>query len=123
MTKFGYRIIGTAILAFGLSLSLAAYSGQGGQAAPAAAAPAAALAAPAGGAMPVAQQNALVQQYCVGCHDDLQMTGGLSLEHFDAAHPNPTVVAMMVGKLKGGAMPPKNMPRPNAGTLYMLIGA
>ncbi|HVC21559.1 MAG TPA: DUF1592 domain-containing protein, partial [Vicinamibacterales bacterium] len=36
---------------------------------------------------------------------------------------NPTVVAMMVGKLKGGAMPPKNMPRPNAGTLYMLIGA
>ncbi|HVB37807.1 MAG TPA: DUF1587 domain-containing protein, partial [Vicinamibacterales bacterium] len=75
------------------------------------------------GTMPVAKQNALVQQYCVGCHDDAQMTGGLSLEKFDAAHPDASVAAMMVGKLKAGAMPPAGMPRPDAATLSAFMGA
>jgi hypothetical protein len=60
-------------------------------------------AAIAGDAMPVAQQNALVQKYCAVCHMDAHRNGGLSLEHFDAAHADPGLAAMMVGKLKGGA--------------------
>ncbi len=103
-------------LVLGLSATLLAYGLAGGQ--QVSSPPADAVAT-----MSVAAQNALVQQYCVGCHDDAQKTGGLSLEAFDAAHPDSTVVAMMVGKLRAGAMPPKNMPRPDAGTLYTFITA
>jgi hypothetical protein len=52
--------------------------------------------------MPVAQQNALVQKYCAACHDDARRVGGLSLEHFDAAHVSPGVAAMLLSKLTNG---------------------
>ena len=50
-------------------------------------------------AMPTAQQNALVQKYCEVCHTDAHLNGGLSLEHFDAARPDPGVAAMIISKL------------------------
>jgi hypothetical protein len=53
-------------------------------------------------AMPVAQQNALVQKYCAVCHTDAARNGGLSLEHFDAAQVAPSLAAMMVSKLTSG---------------------
>jgi mono/diheme cytochrome c family protein len=110
MKKLGYVALATAITALGFCLTLQVQaSGQ----APAAAAPAAALTVP--------QQNALVHQYCIVCHDDAQKPGGLSLEHFDAAHPDATVMNLMVGKLRAGAMPPPNMPRPNAATLDAFV--
>ena len=34
---------------------------------------------------PVAEQNALMKQYCVGCHSDRGKAGGLTLASFDAA--------------------------------------
>jgi len=55
-------------------------------------------------AMPVAQQNALVQKYCAVCHDDVHRNGGLSLQHFDASQVEPSLAAMIVSKLKSGAM-------------------
>jgi mono/diheme cytochrome c family protein len=58
----------------------------------------------AGDVMPAAQQNALVKQYCAICHTDTSMNGGLSLEHFDAGHADPGLAAMMVSKLKTGAL-------------------
>ena len=61
----------------------------------------------AGDPMPAPQQNALVQKYCAVCHTDKSRNGGLSLEHFDAAHPDPGVAATMLGKLKSGAMGPR----------------
>jgi len=54
--------------------------------------------------MPVAQQNALVQKYCAVCHDDVHRNGGLSLQHFDASQVEPSLAAMMISKLKSGAM-------------------
>ena len=56
------------------------------------------------GAMPVAEQNALVQQYCAVCHTDAAKNGGLSLEHYDAARRDPALAAMMLTKLNSGAM-------------------
>jgi len=52
-------------------------------------------------AMPVAQQNKIVQQYCAVCHSDNHMHGGLSFQHFDAAHPDPSITALMIGQLTG----------------------
>jgi hypothetical protein len=60
-------------------------------------------AAPAADLMPANQQNALVQKYCTVCHTDSSRNGGLSLEHFDAAHASPSLIAMMLSKLSGGA--------------------
>jgi cytochrome c551/c552 len=53
--------------------------------------------------MPAEEQNALVQKYCTVCHTDSSKNGGLSLEHFDAAHASPSLIAMMLSKLSGGA--------------------
>src|SRR5215510_9580046 len=67
--------------------------------------------------MPVAQQNALVQKYCAVCHDDVHRNGGLSLQHFDASQLEPSLAAMMVSKLKSGAMGAAGLgvpDRPNA---------
>ena len=105
------RILSTAALTLSVIASLAAY-GSSPQNAPA---PQPIVAAD--GTMSTGAQNALVQQYCAVCHNDAQNKGGLSLEHFDAAKPDPNVVGLMVDMLKGGDMPPKGRPRPDAATL------
>jgi hypothetical protein len=60
------------------------------------------LAAAASDAMPALQQTKLVIQYCAVCHNDVHLNGGLSLEHFDAAHADPGVAAMLVSKITSG---------------------
>jgi hypothetical protein len=56
----------------------------------------------AAGPMPAARQNALIDKYCAVCHTDAARNGGLSLEHFDVAHTDPTLAAMLLSKLTGG---------------------
>ncbi len=85
----------------------------------AAAALAAALIAPlavASDLMPVAQQNALVQKYCAVCHTDSARNGGLTLEHFDAAGVDPSLAAMLVSKLRNGALGASGLPVPDKAT-------
>jgi len=60
------------------------------------------VSAPAAEVMPTAQQNALVRKYCAVCHTDAANNGGLSLEHFDAAHAAPSLTAVLLSKLTGG---------------------
>jgi hypothetical protein len=55
-------------------------------------------------AMPPAEQNALVSKYCAVCHTDAAMNGGLSLQHYDAAKRDPALAAMILSKLRNGAM-------------------
>jgi hypothetical protein len=54
--------------------------------------------------MSVAEQNALVRRYCAVCHDDASRNGGLSLQHFDASQVEPSLAAMMLSKVKSGAI-------------------
>src|SRR5215470_10258125 len=70
----------------------------------------------AGEPMPVARQNALVQKYCAVCHDDIHRNGGLSLQHFDASSVDPSLAAMLVSKLKTGAIGAAGLPRPDQAT-------
>src|SRR5262245_47595750 len=58
----------------------------------------------AGEGMPAAEQNALVKKYCAVCHTDAAKNGGLSLEHYDAARADPPLAAMLLSKLRNGAM-------------------
>jgi len=63
-----------------------------------------AVGSPVWGAMPAAEQNALVRKYCAVCHTDAAMNGGLSLQHYDAARRDPSLAAMMLSKMNSGAM-------------------
>ena len=69
--------------------------------------------ASASGAMPIAQQNELVGRYCAVCHTDAIPNGGLSLQHFDAARPDPGLTAMIVSKLKSKALGASGQPLPD----------
>jgi hypothetical protein len=74
-------------------------------------------------ALPPQQQNALVRKYCAVCHSDAARNGGLSLQHFDAAHTDPGVAAMMLGKLRTGAIGASGLKRPDAATVQAWINA
>ncbi|HEY7791812.1 MAG TPA: DUF1587 domain-containing protein, partial [Vicinamibacterales bacterium] len=116
------KLIGGSAVLIVLSVALAA-SGTPKAIGASGRASARAAAAPAGAALSVAQQNALVQQYCVVCHNDAQKTGGLTLQTFDAAHPDADIVTEMAARLKSGVMPPAGMPRPDQATLTAFITA
>jgi mono/diheme cytochrome c family protein len=70
----------------------------------------------AAGDLPPSQQNALVQKYCTVCHTDAANNGGLSLEHYDAARPDPPLAAMLLSKLRNGAMGAAGMGVPDKET-------
>ena len=56
----------------------------------------------------------IVEEYCVTCHNDATLLGGMSLEAFDADHPEGSaeLAEKMIRKLRAGMMPPAGMPRP-----------
>ena len=61
-----------------------------------------------------AAERALLDQYCVTCHDDSLKTANLSLQNLDlnAAGDHPEVWERVIRKLRAGMMPPPGMPRP-----------
>ena len=63
-------------------------------------------------------RQAVLQRYCVGCHNQRQKTGGLALDALDVEHPsaNPDVWERVITKLRAGSMPPTGRPRPDAVT-------
>ncbi len=89
--------------------------------------PALAAAAGLAPAAPLAAQEAAVEspravldRYCVTCHNDRLRTGGLTLDGaaVDAADPSrdADVWERVIAKLRTGAMPPPGRPRPGAAT-------
>ena len=74
-------------------------------------------------AVAASSDQALVQKYCVTCHNNRVKTGGVSLEGLnpDEAAAHAAVWEKAVLKLRGGMMPPQGMPRPDDATLEKLI--
>ena len=62
-----------------------------------------------------APQRALLDRYCVTCHNQRLQTGGLALDTMDVANVGeaPEIWEKVVQKLRGGMMPPARRPRPD----------
>ncbi|HEU4692899.1 MAG TPA: DUF1592 domain-containing protein [Vicinamibacterales bacterium] len=63
----------------------------------------------------LSEYKAVVQQYCIGCHNSRNRTADLALDTIDLANPaaHPEIWEKVVRKLRAGAMPPAGMPRPD----------
>ena len=76
-----------------------------------------------------ADERALLNQYCVYCHNEKAKTAGgeaalkLTLDNLDVAHVEkaPAEWETIVRKLRAGMMPPSGMPRPQPPTYEAMI--
>lgn len=78
---------------------------------------------PAAAAVDATAQRALIDQYCVVCHNERQKTGNLLLDHLDLSHlgAQAEIGEKVVRKLRAGMMPPKGMKRPDPAALDALV--
>ena len=69
--------------------------------------------------------NAIIDQYCLECHDEKPKKNNLTLTSFDAAKADrqPEIAEKMVRKLRAGLMPPKRAPQPAAESRTALVTA
>jgi hypothetical protein len=67
--------------------------------------------------------NALIQQYCLRCHNDELRRGSMSLQRFDATSPQASaeLAEKIVVKLRAGMMPPPNARRPEGASVLTLV--
>ncbi|MEP7310852.1 MAG: DUF1592 domain-containing protein [Acidobacteriota bacterium] len=91
-------------------------------AAPQAAAPGAGPQQPAV-ANPSTQSRAVVDKYCVTCHNERTKTGGLTLDSLDISSVSggADVWEKVVRKVRVGMMPPQGAPRPDPETAHALV--
>jgi mono/diheme cytochrome c family protein len=70
-----------------------------------------------------ASERALLDQYCVTCHNQRLQTAGLLLDKLDPAsmHDHAETWEKVVRKLRAGMMPPSGMPRPAAPVLESMV--
>src|SRR5882724_9229518 len=63
----------------------------------------------------VSTQRALLDRYCVPCHNGRLKTGGLTLDTIDLDHiaRHADALEKVVRKLRAGMMPPLGRPRPD----------
>jgi len=68
-------------------------------------------------------ERALLNQYCVTCHNQKLKTAGLELDKLDTAHvaDHGEKWELVVRKLRSGMMPPAGMPRPNWTTYESMV--
>jgi mono/diheme cytochrome c family protein len=78
---------------------------------------------PSVAASPAAPYRALLDQYCVTCHNERAKTAGLMLDKMDVDHVavNAETWEKVIRKLRGGMMPPTGRPRPASDDIYKLI--
>lgn len=80
--------------------------------------PQAAPAEPPAGSAPAGSPRAVLDQYCVSCHNERAKTGGISLELVNVDRPDeaPEIWEKVAHKLRTGDMPPAGRPRPDLAT-------
>ncbi len=68
-------------------------------------------------------QRALLDRYCVTCHNERSLTAGLALDTADVAKAGaePEVWERVIRKLRLNAMPPPGRPRPDAAATQALV--
>jgi hypothetical protein len=73
--------------------------------------------------IPAASLTDVVQQYCVGCHNDTRLRGDLTLADFDVERTVEwaETAEKMIVKLRAGMMPPPEARRPSPDTLLALV--
>ncbi len=79
---------------------------------------------PSGPSMPsIEVHKALVEDYCVTCHNDDTLVGNFSLERVDWSDPATHAEALekVALKLRAGMMPPAEMPRPEPADLEAFV--
>jgi mono/diheme cytochrome c family protein len=69
--------------------------------------------------------RAIVDRYCVGCHNAKLLTANLALDKLDLAHlgEHAEIGEKVVRKLRAGMMPPTGMPRPDRATLEAFVAS
>ncbi len=72
-----------------------------------------------------APNRALIDKYCVTCHNDRAKTGGLTLEKLDVSNPtaNAETWEKVIRKLSVGAMPPSGMPKPSPADVAAFVSS
>ena len=67
---------------------------------------------------PTSPHRALLDKYCIACHNDRAKTGGLTLEKIDVANvpANAETWEKVIVKLRSRSMPPPGIPRPDNAT-------
>jgi mono/diheme cytochrome c family protein len=74
------------------------------------------------GAADPASARAVLDRYCVTCHNERARTGGLALDALDVAHvaAQPAAWEAVVRKVRTRTMPPAGMPRPDESSVSSL---
>ena len=70
-----------------------------------------------------ASHVALVDEYCISCHDESEKKADLALDtiSFDAVDKHPDVWEKVVRKLRARQMPPIGKPRPDSATYDAVV--
>ncbi len=73
--------------------------------------------------MSMEAEQAVVKQYCSGCHNEKLKSGGMTLTSLDLAHveKSPELSEKIIRKLRVGLMPPVGSPRPDAETMKSFV--
>jgi len=114
-------VVALSLLVSGTSAQIAQTGAPRPQATPAA--PAAPAAQSAQALPDAAAQRKMLDQYCVGCHNEDDKVANLLLDKLDVAHlaANAEVGEKVIRKLRAGLMPPSGMPRPTPAAMESLI--
>src|SRR5262245_50116104 len=73
----------------------------------------------------VSPERAVINRYCVGCHNSALKTGGLTLDTIStqSVSQHPEVWEKVVRKLRARHMPPAGMPRPDERTYAAVVSS
>src|SRR5262245_38557303 len=79
----------------------------------------------AGAGKPATPDRALLDRYCVPCHNARLKTAGLTLDDIDVGNVGPRAEAWekVLRKIRAGQMPPVGRPRPDAAASSAFMGA